>query len=200
MRYRQTCVQGTGCVTNLDKLKRFKIGQTGLDAETHEVVAEAKDTIKRMQKLAKAYGSMMITQAESSQYVSGPSPQERDAVKDAVAELLSEFDLGEDEIAEVEQSGYRYICSEYRNLIVPYNLKKKIRESDKSDIWNEYEQQRGQLQIGDVPDLEKLENILDSVGELTPEREELLEDLRYYEANKRHRRPDIWRQRGDGLD
>ena len=89
-------ITGGSCLffANLDKLKRFKIGQTGLDAETHEVVAEAKDTIKRMQKLAKAYGSMMITQAESSQYVSGPSPQERDAVKDAVAELLSEFDLG----------------------------------------------------------------------------------------------------------
>ena len=52
--------------------------------------------------------------------------------------------------AQVEQSGYRYICSEYQIILLVRTIYRKTFAElrDKSDIWNDFS--RGQLQIGHV--------------------------------------------------
>lgn len=180
---------------NLDRIKWFKIGQSGVEAETREVIEEAKSTIKELQSLSKIMATTTLGLVKRTGRWGGYSYDEKEEVKESTLKVLREIGVSEEEIEKVvsESKWHEFVEFDYALSILggsrawPPDLPEDLRRE-----WIEFRRKFG---FNNIAKPEDLTEFLDKYGLLSDEAKELIKDYEYYIKHRKQRRPQVWSKR-----
>lgn len=178
---------------NLDKLARFRVSTEGLEAETREVVREAKDTLSELRDLASLVAANTLSLIQQSGRLGGYSDEEKDLRRIEIEDLLRKLGINQSKMDSILDEWHRFVEHDYRH----YALGKGLLEKDiPLPAQAEWERLRGGG-ITRIAQPDEIERFYLDAGILTDERREVITDYRYYIQHKRHRRPEVWARRHD---
>jgi len=174
----------------IDKISKFKAGVTGFEAETKDVVQEAKHTIKEMQILGKKTILLLISIIQRmGRFDSGFSFIDRDNIKRDMAQLLYDLNFSKEHINEAFKNS-----DWYKYCIIDYVLKVMHLVSD-DEISKKYDL----LYINGTPDISAFNNFINELElftnkshKMTNEIQEWIDDYRYFVENAEHRNLEKW--------
>lgn len=180
-------------IGNFQHLKRFKASATGIEAETREVITQAKTTLRELHELAAAFGSLLVDIIIGAGRWAGPgTAADQDAQKARVIEALRTSGVPSERIAEIEGADRRWVIIDYVNGI----LNRKTHSRLRPEQLPEWEAFIKTFSGGfDRPAPDKIQEFLERLGLLDARTRELIQDYRYYLEHGRHRRPDEWARR-----
>lgn len=181
---------------NLDRFESLKAGPGGIEAitrETREALKETKDRIEELKELAFLFGATTIANiCFMGRWDGYTDEQEEKMISDIVA-YFEKIGISKEQALEAlhprfitTEHDYRLLCTGGRRL--PEDL-----PQDKHKEWEA-------IRAGGVTKIAKpdeIEAFFKANGMMNDQRAELLEDYRYYLANRTHRRPEIWAQRNE---
>lgn len=178
-------------IGSIDRIRKFKLSQEGIEAETRELVRETKGTLDELRYLAAIVAKSTLSLAIRSGRFGGYSDQDMEMLRHEIAQTLRHLGLPNDKIEEAEQDLYLFTEYDYALFItgghqIPADLPR-----DKIGAW-EALRNHG---VAGRPSPDQLKTTLRDLGILTTERSELIEDYRFYIKYRRHRRPDVWASR-----
>jgi hypothetical protein len=182
-------------VANLEVVKYIKVSATGIEAETGEVIRDARDTLRELRNLAKEFAGIFIVMLNAEgRFGGGLSTERKTVVTERILSVLGGSGLKDDEVEAVRAEERPFVLFDYASHISS-NFKKahwKEFTTEQHRAWNAFRNRKG---IGHEASADELERFFESLTPLTAEQRELIEDYRYYELNTRHRRPDVWERR-----
>lgn len=179
---------------NLDRFKRFKVDKSGVEAETREVVREARSTIKELQNLSKIMASITLGLIKrAGRYGGGYSYDEKESVKESVLNVLQQIGVSDEECERIvtESKWHKYVEFDYVHHILGGNRIPGFLPGDKLAERKNLKE-RG---LHNLPTPEELTKFFEQCELLSAEVKELIEDYRHYIKFRRQRRPDIWNNR-----
>ncbi len=175
---------------NLYRFRWFKFGKSGIEAETREVVREARSTIKELQDLSKIMTMTTLGLVKrAGRFAAGYSYDEKDSIKESVLNVLQQIGISDQECERIvaESKWYKYTELDY----VHHILGARLFPSDRIAEWNKVRHRS----LDNLATPEELTKLFDQSGLLNTEIKELIEDYRYYIKFRQQRRPDIWNNR-----
>lgn len=179
---------------NSHRIKWFKASATGIEAETRNVIREAKGTLAELRLVAKHFSAMFVTMMQADGRMGGGlSDDTREAMTSELLQNLRQIGLNEDEIEEVRLAERPFVLFDYAHHIRRH-LGGRVSGEHRQE-WDEFVKGDLQKGIGFEPTPDELEEFLGSVELLDDELLEHIEDYRFYSENSRHRRPDEWKRR-----
>lgn len=184
----------TGAISAADVVESFKASGTGIEARTRAVVARAEGAIKELQQLAASMGEFIIGEAAGSQYMGSMSASTRDAQMEKLLNVLKNIGVDKKTILNVRAASVPWDRLAYENRVL-----KGLPERTDAETNQRWSAALSWNTIEDRPEPDDLENLVREFGTMTPERTELLADLRYLLKNKKHRRPDFWTARDEWM-
>jgi hypothetical protein len=180
-------------IGNLDRIKTLKASRSGFEAETRDVINEAKDTVVLLRKLAVVTAGLQVRMLAAEGRLQGPgSLLQKDEQKDQLLADLKTIGLNEEEVEKVGAADNAWVKWDY----VIYILQPLNSNTDRAKLiaytaaYNRFENPLSPKECDDVL------NQFHASGEIT---NDLLDDYRYYLKYGKPRRPDVWRQRPSGL-
>ena len=180
--------------SNLDKISKLKFGRTGFEAETREVVKEARNTIKELQDLSKIMASTTLGLVKRTGRLGGYSYDDKEKIKNETLDVLERLGISDEDIEMViaESKWHKFTELDYVYHILGANLPPEILGFPKIS-------ERQKLLIRDLDHTaspEELTEFLTHVGLLDNEANELIKDYRHYIEFRKQRRPEVWSNRG----
>lgn len=176
-------------MAGLDDIEIFKASATGVEAQMRATVQRAENAITEVQKLAKVTGMFMVDSMQAKQFIGSAPPAEQEARKQEILALLKELGLDERDIRDVSFSDKRWVRLWYENAItrnVPSNPLA-------NDQWAAFTARF--VGVDNRPPIDEIMAEVEAVGDADPRRTALADDLKFYLANGRHRRPHVWADR-----
>ena len=179
---------------NIDSIKSFQLSGMGFQAETREVVREARDTIEQTKLLATelAKFALLVINAEGRMGGGIDLDKKREA-SDRILQTLRDLHVDEREVTAVADVEYAYVCFDFP-FYITLGIHRRL-DQTKLREWDDFFAANKRKGIGHEPSPDELRRFLASVGLLTPQLAELIEDYNYYRQNHRQRRPEIWATR-----
>ncbi len=179
---------------NLDKLKLFRLSAKGIEAETREVkqvVEQARVTLAQVQLLSVVVARVVLLLVQQTGRLGGIPDEDAERIRSEVLATLDKLHLPRDVQDAIQADWHRLIIGDYcLHILGSPELPRGI-SPEQTEEWKAI-RRRGHTAT--VPP-EEVENWLRSAGKLTPFRVALLEDYRYYLQHRKHRRPEVWKQR-----
>lgn len=149
-----------------------------------EDVEAAMDAVRR---LAVSNSRISLDLVQMSGRFGGISEANKRRMLEQTRTLLSDLGVSVDQVADSETGYHLGVEFDYAQ----WALKPSRGDQLPKDLQAERDKLRnGGLAGRPLPD--EIEAFLERAGILTPERHEVLEDYRYYIANREHRRPEAW--------
>ena len=188
-----TVVGFTGLLGNMDRVESLKAGAGGIEARTRAVVAKAESTITELQHLAHTLAGVLFEMIDNSGRFGGAqTAAEKDARKDQIRAVLERIGLSPAQIKDAESGTRKWALIDYM-LGATEGFSQPLGSED-SQRWS---REWGQIRPagGPVPSA-TIRKVLESFSPLPSWRDELLKDLEFFERTDEHRRPEVWRQRG----
>jgi len=181
----------------LDRLKTFSISVSqllSLQAETHDVVREARDATSELRSLAKIFGSEVLKLIVGGNRFggSGTSREIFDRSEKLVG-VLKSLGLTDEDISEIRGGTDKWTIIDYCGVIS--GLAELKRESDTNAVWNTF--WSPWTTSFDRPPAEMLRKWLTENNWIDDEILEWIEDYRHFIETRNHRRPEAFRNRGD---
>jgi hypothetical protein len=179
---------------NLDRIAKFKVSGTGVEAEMYKVRAvteQAKSAITELQALGVLVAKLSLSLVKRQGRYGRYSDVQQDDIREDVIRVLDKLGVNERKIQDALSEWHEWVEFDYAYAILggdamPENV---LQARDESYA----------LLIDGVarrPTPEVLRSFLANHNVLSPEREQYIEDYEYYRINRIHRRPDAWRNRG----
>jgi hypothetical protein len=184
-------------IGNLERIESIKATISGIEAKTREakaVVAEAKQAIDSLHRLAEMTGTMLIEMIAGEGRWGGTETDLKAEQRAHVLETLGAIGLPSDAIRRAAAADARWVKIDYS-----LGIMRRIRESDACSAelksleetlmkrWNGPEHFR--------PEPADFDRMLLEAPSEDPELRELLRDYHHYCDRSDHRRPDVWRNR-----
>lgn len=179
---------------NLDKISKFKFNKTGVEAETREIVKEAKSTIKELQDLSKIMALSTLGLVKRSGRWGGYSYDDKEKIKEETLSVLKKVGISDEECEKIinESKWHKYTEVDYVHYILGGSEIPKALPHERIPEWKS-------LRHRDLEHLatpEELTQFFEQIKLLNAEVKELINDYRYYIEYRKQRRPDIWKNRG----
>jgi hypothetical protein len=179
---------------NLDRLKWFKVDKSGFEAETREIVKEARNTIKELQDLSKIMANISLGLLKrAGRFGGGYSYGEKENLKDSVLNVLRQIGVSNEECERIvtESKWHRYTEFDYVHHILGGSkfpdILSKQQLSERRKFAN-----RG---LDNIPTPEELTQFFAQIGLFNNEVKGLIEDYEHYVKFRQHRRPAVWGNR-----
>ena len=174
---------------NIDRISRIKATKEGFEAETREVINEAKNTIKELQEMAKLMATTELSLVMRSGRIGGYSEEEKEERRAVAIEILDQLKIPDAEKDKVLSEWHKFVIVDYVHCILGrYKVPKDLTPAQ-TQKWNQL-RQRG---LDNPPAPDEVRDFLSSCNRLNNDVEELVRDYEHYLAHKAHRRPEVWR-------
>ena len=181
---------------NLDRIKRFKVDKSGFEAETREIVKEARNTIKELQDLSKIMATITLGLVKrTGRWGGGYSYEEKEDLRDSVLNILLQIGVSDEECEEIitGTKWHQYVELDYvHHLLGGSHIPSSLPE-EKIGEWKQL-RKRG---LNNLPSPEELTRFLEQCELLNPNMKELIEDYEHYIRFREQRRPSVWKDRGN---
>lgn len=176
---------------NLDRVSEFKASASGIEARTREVVNRAEGAIAELRILALHVAEVSLSLAMRQGRWGGFSDDDLDRLRNSVIENLERLGIPDEQRRLIFKDWHRIVEFDYAHHIlggshIPDKATPEVRHA-----WDAMRE--GGFAKYASPD--ELEQFLRSSGYMTSDLEQLTEDYRFYIKERKHRRPDVWRNR-----
>jgi hypothetical protein len=179
-----------GLLAQLDRIVRFSLTLKGVEAELRKTVERAEVTLAQVQSLADAVVRTSLGGLVKAGWLQPWSDEHVEAERARLCGALKTIGRDDSRIDRMlEECWHPFVRSEYVWFVtsssrLPNGCANPETVADLHGITR---------RPHDCPaTASEVESVLRKWGFLTPLRAELLEDLRYYEQHKRHRRPKVF--------
>jgi len=175
------CVAGVACMVfaNLDRISAISASTSGINI----ALGRAEVSIAQMTRLLRTSATAQLAIVQRSGRWDGFNAEEKQAFLDESISLLREAGISEGEIRDVRYKYWdRFELFDYAYAI----LGGQVPAPHDPDVHAEWEKLR---QLDPPPPASALRDFLRKYGALDDDREQLIQDYEYYEANRSHRRP-----------
>jgi hypothetical protein len=196
-----------GVFGNFEHFETFKASASGIEARTREVVQQAEVAIRQLHELAAGIGSVLVNMVVgegrmgANQHSIGKTDSvERDARKAAIMDLMKKLGLPDDLQFQVESSDRKYVLADYEIAAVIRGsraIKGRFSEEQEKD-WTRFVTSTYDMDHLHSPETIRAYFIKHDL--MNSGTEEILKDYEYYREHSRHRRPDVWRLRGNWIE
>ena len=176
---------------NADRVSKIRAGMSGFEAETREVISEARDAIKELRLVGKLAGETTLSLVMRAGRFGGFSYDEKERARQVTSDALRQLGVRTEEIEEIFREWHTVTRFDYA-----YHLLGGAQMPPAVQLMPPFIQEWTELRSGGLSRIaspDDVERFLTKVGLLNNEAKELLEDYRYYERSKQHRRPEVWR-------
>jgi hypothetical protein len=177
-------------LANLDRFKSFKAG--GIEA----VLRDAQVAVQESRDLALVTSKMLLALVKrTGRFGTFPTAQQRE-IQETVGRVLSQFNVSDTEKQEVFKEWDAFEKLDYVFWILGGNTVPNFQTDSGvgQKEWNDLRDRTGNF---DLPTPEELLAFLERYKFLNAERREIVDDYRYFIANRKHRRPAMWEQRDE---
>jgi hypothetical protein len=183
-------IAGFGCLllANIDSIKLFKAGATGVEAQMRDLVVEAEGKIEHLRELATLMAEMTLSLMKRAHRWKGYEYHEEKIITKRIEDLLNNLKVDEEERNLIFKEFHQWEILDYAFWALGNALKPQDIKRDQQREFDELKD-RG---IHNPASPDQIESFYSKAGLLTPERKEILEDYRYYLKHFEHRRPDVW--------
>jgi hypothetical protein len=180
---------------NLERIKRLRFDKSGFEAETREVVKEARDTIKELQDLSKIMASTTLGLVKRTGRWGGYSYDEKEKIKNETLDVLERLGISDEdiEIVVAESNWHKFTEVDYVHYILGGSNVPGSLPENKIEEWKQL-RRRG---LDSLPSPEELTLFLEQCGLLNNEGKDLIEDYEHYIKSRQQRRPTVWSNRGN---
>lgn len=173
-------------LTSFGRVEELLLGP--LRVKLREQISESQLLNTKLRKQALLNAQLLLSLVQRQGRIGGFSEEEKAAF---LSDVLNEFDdLSDNERAHILEDWHRLVVFDIVGLILGGNLIPHGASNEQINQWRELRE------FGGDPSPRELRHYLLELGALTEERTELLEDLKFYLAQRRHRRPDFWLKHG----
>lgn len=178
-------------VANPSQIAKLKLSLTGFDMETHNTLAQAKDTLVELRALgaliARQSLSFVKRQGRNAPY----TDDQQDAIREDVMRVLDKLGVSTAQREEAETEWHQWVEFDYVYAILggsarPQTLLPVAQDERRALLESAF---RGS------PAPEVLRDFLARHQVLTLAREEYIKDYAYYREHRKHRRPSAWHDR-----
>ena len=172
----------------IDKIAKFKAGADGIEAETREVVKEARTVTKEIRELGKILVENQISHLIRHSRLGSFGEIEQENRKNDLLQTLRAIGVEDGEVDLILKDWHTFTIRDYAYAIlgegqIPIHLG--------DDALADHKEMR-ERDLNHPPTPDEVEAFLTKYDLLTELRKEQLEDYRYYLENKEHRRLEEW--------
>ena len=175
---------------NLDRISEFRATATGVEAKTRDVLQRAEHTLSELQVLARTVAKTALSLVKRSGRLGGYNDDEEESFKRSILNVLDEIGVPETELSDVLYDWHR--LTEFDYILYMLGHSRVPEGFEGHDIFVEWKALRS---FDNMASPDRIREFLTKWDILTPEREEYVKDYEYYRDHKRHRRPDVWKDR-----
>ncbi|NGO51633.1 hypothetical protein [Allomesorhizobium camelthorni] len=170
----------------------LKLSPTGIHAEMQRALDDAKATVSQLHILAEEQARLVLQIVQGGGRWGGQSRAQNEALKRRMFDGLRRIGIEEDRLDRISEAEYPFIRFDYAS-----DVTRGLAPSDEHQKkkWNEFFNADRRKGIGYEPSPSELEDFLNQIGLVTEDVKERLEDYKYYDAEKSHRRRDVWLSR-----
>jgi hypothetical protein len=180
-------------VANIDRIESFKASFSSFEAKTREVqtvVDDARATVASLRKLAVATASFQADMlAAAGRFGGGGTSKQKEEQKAHLLEELRGIGLTDKELAEVSDADRRWVMFDYA-----FGLLRSLNVQHDPVKLAAYQKA---FESGEPPTPDECADVLSTFHISDEKTTELLKDYRYYYETGKHRRPDVWLDRGN---
>src|SRR5882762_4212277 len=176
---------------NLDRLAEFKASKSASEARTREIFARAEVNIDQLQSLAKTVATLSLSLVQRSGRFGGYSDEEQKQIHDETVNVLRRIGVTQSDLDAVLQDWHRIVEFDYAYFILGAHTVPEGLDVAATGEWTEM-RGGGVAKTASPMDVQ---HFLEKYGVFSESMRELIEDYRYYRANKSHRRPEVWSDR-----
>jgi hypothetical protein len=176
---------------NLDRLAEFKASKSGIEAKTREIFKRAEVTIEQLQSLAKTVATLSLSLVQRSGRMGGYSDDEQKQMYNETVDVLRRIGLQQGDLDAVLHDWHRVIEFDYAYFILGAHTVPDGLDNPGMAEWISL--RSGGVENAASPD--DVQRFLAKHAFLSESMRDLVEDYRYYCANKSHRRPEVWGER-----
>lgn len=169
---------------NSDQIARVKASMSGIEAETRAVIDEARATIEQLRSIARLAVQANLSLLMRAGRLGGFTHSEKETTRAVSVEALKQLGIPSHEQEKMFEEWHTITRFDYSGHRVPDGL------SAKPDVHAEWKALR-RGGFANIPSSEVLEKFLSKAELLDAERAALLDDHRFYEREKQHRRPEV---------
>ncbi len=174
-----------------------------IGAEMKSTINEAKDVVSEVQHLALAIGKSQIVNLSRSGRMQPYTDDEKEYMKNEILQTLVRIGIDINEHGELLEDWDNSVIYDYASHILGGSHIPIVDDTKIMDDWQKL--RKGGISNAPTPEelrmfIRKHELVL--VGQGSPQNfcagggvEELLKDYDYYQKNKKHRRPVVWKER-----
>jgi hypothetical protein len=176
---------------NADRISKVRASVSGIEAETREVINEARATIEQLRLVGKLAAETNLSLVMRAGRWGGFSYDEKERTRQLSTDALRRLGFGDTEIDDIFREWHMVTRFDYA-----YHLLGGGQMPPAVQLMPPWREEWSTLHAGGfsrIASPDEIERFLRKVGLLDAEAAALLEDYRFYEKNKRHRRPDVWR-------
>jgi len=178
---------------NLDRFRRFKLDKSGIEAETREVVKEAKSTIKELQDLSKIMASTILGLVKRSGRWGGYSYDEKEKVKNETLGVLERLRISDEDVETVvaKSKWHEFTELDYVHHILGGSYIPQALPDSRIPEWKELRHRS----VDNLPKPDELVEFLRKCSLLSDDAKELIKDYEYYIKHRKQRRLEVWKNR-----
>lgn len=178
-------------VAHLDRIESFKLSTKSIEARTRDVIAKAESTLSELQILAQYVAEISLSLVKRQGRLGGYEDGEENQIKDNILSILQKIGINNNSIPQVLKEWNHIIEFDYSHFILGGSVIPDTQVQDKITRWKT-------LRAGgfaNVPSPEGIRQFLAETGLTNEGIEDYLLDYEYFRQHRRHRRPDVWRER-----
>ncbi len=171
---------------NIDRISSFKAGAKGFEAETREIVKEAKDVTRELRRLAVILVENQLTSIQRVMRLGGYTDADKEARKAALVDILKDLEIPDEEIQRALKEWNELIIFDYAHHLLGGGYRPSNLSEEAMADWEVL--RKGKLY--DMPRPSQIRDFVTKHGLITPEIDERIEDYAYFLEHKRIRRPE----------
>ena len=172
----------------LSEIKFFKASTSGIEAETREVVKEAKETITELRKMALLFSRISLKGIKSTGRFGTNSNVASEEMKDSLVALLKELGAADDKISGILlETWYPYIEGDYISRILGHGLPKNMNPGQHAKR-DELLKRRS---LGENSSPVVLREFMTEISSMSVETDDLLTDYDHFLKTREVRNPSL---------
>lgn len=177
------CVAGVACMVfaNLDRISTISASTSGINI----ALSRAEVSIAQLTRLIRMSAALQLATVQRSGRWGGFTAAEKEKHLEESMSLLRDAGIPDAEIRDLRYMPWdRFVLFDYVHAILGGSTIPDPYDADTRAEWDAHQK------IDNIASARTLRDYLLKYDAMTPDREELLKDLEYYEEHRRHRRPD----------
>ncbi|MGD1903851.1 MAG: hypothetical protein ACFB9N_16610 [Geitlerinemataceae cyanobacterium] len=170
---------------NLDRISEFQASATGVSTKTREIIDRSESALEELKILAIESTRISLSVIQSAGRVEPYSEEQKEEIKSRLIDILAKVKVDESGVSAALSDWYKWVEADYRNGILGLGMPTGASNTLLED-WRELRARTASP--------EQIEAFLAKYN-LLEQRQQYIEDYKYYRIHRQHRDPERWRDR-----